>query len=138
MRLIAYSIIIIYRYFTIVATNSVHIWVSNSPKQLCNWEIDIARWKLSIPTSEIIDVKCKIILVYIIRVCRIVYRGRMLKEFFFFHMLQTRYQNNLFFGRFQAFMQFQCLKYFNAPKIFKSKNLSKLNMKVNINNAKSD
>ena len=31
----------IYKYFTIVATNSVHILVSNSPKQLCNWDIDI-------------------------------------------------------------------------------------------------
>ena len=37
-----------------------------------------ARWKHSIPTSEIIDVTCKIILVQIIKVCR----GRMLKEFF--------------------------------------------------------
>ena len=46
--------------------------------------------------------------------------------------------NHMFFGRFQALMQFQCLKYFSAPKIFKSKNLSKLNIKVNINNAKSD
>ena len=28
-------------HFTIVATNSVHIWLSISPKQLCYWEIDI-------------------------------------------------------------------------------------------------
>ena len=61
----------------------------------------IARWTHSIPTNEIIDVTCKIILVHIIKVCRIVCRGRMLKDFFPFLLLQTRYQNNLFFADFK-------------------------------------
>ena len=41
MRLITRSIIIIHEYFTIVATNNIHILVSNPPKLLCNWGIDI-------------------------------------------------------------------------------------------------
>ena len=115
------------------------IFFQNLLSSTGSWQFHtIAWWTHSIPTSEIIDVTCKIILVQILKVCRIVCRGRMLKEFFSFLLLQTRYQNNLFLGRFQACMQFQCLKYFTAPKILKSKNLSKLNMKVNINNAKSD
>ena len=64
--------------------------------------------------------------------------GKNAEGIFFLPYVTNKISEQPVFGRFLAFMQFQCLKYFNAPKIFKSKNLSKLNMKVNINNAKSD
>ena len=64
--------------------------------------------------------------------------GKNAEGFFSLPLVTNKISEQPLFGRFQALMQFQCLKYFSAPKIFKSKNLSKLNIKVNINNAKSD
>ena len=57
---------------------------------------------------------------------------------FFLLPVTSKISEQPLFARFQALMQFKHLKYFSAPKIFTSKNLSKLNIKVNINNARSD
>ena len=40
-RLIALSVIIIFNYFTIVATKKLNISMSHSLQQLCNWKIAI-------------------------------------------------------------------------------------------------
>ena len=45
--------------------------------------------------------------------------GKNAEGIFFLSHVTNKISEQPFFGRFQAFMQFQCLKYFNAPKIFK-------------------
>ena len=88
--------------FFVLHLKSRRSWMSSATWK--TWRI--ARWTHSIPTNEIIDVTCKIILVHIIKVCRIVCRGRMLKDFFPFLLLQTRYQNNLFLADFKLWCSF--------------------------------